>query len=94
MSIAIETLDQMYERLIAGIEDFNAGQDNPLKLPIGFHYAMTARGEDAGLGFYCECCKIHVPSHADEVKHCGTVSTPPTGFFARPRMKTFKLRGF
>jgi hypothetical protein len=92
MSIATESLDQMYTRLTAGIEQFNAGQDNPLKIPVGFHYAVSARGEDAGLGFYCQRCKIHVPTHADEVKHCGTVSTPPTGFFARRRMKTFRLR--
>jgi hypothetical protein len=92
MSMAIETLDQMYDRLTAGIEDFNTAQDNPLKIPVGFHRVVTARGEDAGLGFYCERCKIHVPSHADEVKHCATVSTPPTGFFARRRMKTFRLR--
>jgi hypothetical protein len=94
MSIATETLDQMYDRLTAGIEDFNAGQDNPLKIPVGFHYVVSARGEDAGLGFYCERCKIHVPHHADAVKHCATVSTPPTGFFARRKMKTFRLRTY
>lgn len=92
MGIATETLDQMYTRLTEGIEQFNANQDNPLKVPNGFHYAVSSRGVDAGLGFYCERCKIHVPHHADTVKHCGTVSTPPTGFFARRKMKTFRLR--
>jgi hypothetical protein len=92
MSTTSETLDQMYTRLTAGIEQFNAGQDNPLQLPTGFHYAVSSRGVDVGLGFYCERCKIHVPHHAGEVKHCGTVSTPPTGFFARRRMITFRLR--
>jgi hypothetical protein len=92
MGITNETLDQMYTRLTDGLEQFNADQDNPLKVPIGFHYVVGARGADEGLGFYCPKCKAHVPHHADAVKHCGTVSTTPTGFFARRRMKTFRLR--
>jgi hypothetical protein len=89
------TLDQMYEELAAGVEAFNATQDNPLNLPSGFHHAVSARGESVGLGYYCPKCKIHFPSHApDQVKHCGTVSAKPTRFFARRKLKTYRLRGF
>lgn len=89
------TLDQMYEELAAGVEAFNATQDNPLNLPSGFHHVVSARGESVGLGYYCPKCKIHFPSHApDRVAHCGTVSIQPQSWFARRKMQTYKLRGF
>jgi hypothetical protein len=75
----------------------NKRQSNPAQLPEGYHFVKKYNGENAGMGFYCDRCKLHVPSHApDEVRHCGTVSARPMSWWSRFRMKTHTLarRGF
>jgi hypothetical protein len=91
----VGTIDQQYATLRSEVDAFNTTQTNPANLPIGFHKVVTSRGEDAGMGFYCNDCKLHVVAHApSEVRHCRRVSFAPTGWFARLRMKTRRLEYF
>jgi len=93
--MSVETIDKQYSKLAAEVDAFNTTQTNPANLPIGFHKVVTLRGEDAGLGFYCDACKLHIVANApSEVRHCRQVSVAPTGWLARLRMKTRRLGYF
>ncbi|SRR6266852_1256698 len=89
------SLEAQHQEILNRCSGYNARQDNPFGLPVGFFKVLSWRGESRGFGFYCPKCKLHVPGYAGrEVRHCGTTSALPTGRFAWLkilRLKTYRL---
>jgi hypothetical protein len=70
-------------------KNYNAQQDNPARLPHGFHNVATSAGNV--VGFYCPHCKLHIIG-AEKVQHCGKISSVPDGRLVRllNSLKTYR----
>jgi hypothetical protein len=70
-----EALEQEQFGIVA---EEKTDQSNPAGLPLGWYKVVTASGKDAGLGFYCNACKLNVVANAPEtIRHCRKVETRP-----------------
>jgi hypothetical protein len=86
------SLERQHQELLDALAPYNEEQDNPLRVPEGFHKVIGGTsGASLGFGFYCPKCKLHIVADAPmRVKHCGTFTTRPTGKLAVLRMSKYK----
>jgi hypothetical protein len=83
------SLVSQYNSLLRQAERENARNAPPY--PTGYFKSESRSGNPLGLGFFCQVCKLVILNGAKEVRHCKRTDLPPTGFWARFRLKTYRL---